>query len=65
VLALYHATVVVGMPTLKPRGAYIIAIPDPGPDPVRWMAIYDSLAAEPTVALAVGIPAGSRLQVGR
>jgi hypothetical protein len=65
VLARYNATVVGGMPTFKPRGAYIIAIPDPGPDPVKWMALYDSLAAEPTVALAVAIPAGTSLQVNR
>jgi hypothetical protein len=58
VLARYHATIVGGEPRFKPRGAYIIAIPDPGPDAVKWKAIYDSLAAEPTVALAVGIETG-------
>jgi hypothetical protein len=62
VLARYRATIVGGMPEFKPRGAYIIAIPDPGPDAMKWKAIYDSLASEPTVALAVGLEAGSRFR---
>ena len=58
VLARYRATIVGGVPRVKPRGAYFIAIPDPGPDAMKWKAIYDSLAAEPTVALAVGLETG-------
>jgi hypothetical protein len=58
VLARYRATIVGGEPRFKPRGAYFIAIPDPGPDAMKWKAIYDSLAAELTVALAVGLETG-------
>jgi hypothetical protein len=65
VLARYEATVVGGVPELHPRGGYVIAIPDPGPRTVQWLAIYDSLAAEPTVEIVLNLPVGRPLRADR
>jgi hypothetical protein len=65
VLARYHARIVGGVPSFKPRGAFVIAVPDPGPDALKWKALYDSLAAERGVVSALGFPANSRLDVER
>jgi subtilisin family serine protease len=62
VLTRYNATIVGGIPSYRPRGAYVIALPDPGPTYTAWQAVYDNLDAEPDIASALSVDVGRPLK---
>lgn len=59
VLQRYGATVVGGVPTFRPRGAYVLAVADRG---AGWSLLYDSLTAEPDIATVSAVDKGKPLE---
>jgi hypothetical protein len=65
VLRRYGASIVGGLPSYGATGAYIVAVPDMGPDWTKWKALEDSLNAEPAVSAALSLDVGMPLQSSR